>query len=154
MRSLFYILLISSTIVNIIIKSYKICSKHVNLNLLILVSRVMIICFLSSSKSHLNVANKNEKCSSTFIVKADVHRTDNSDIEPAIKLISDQTHFNKKCSKSELDFSTVDDIHILASESLFSPQTAKQNKLKREKPWSLRIKLQSSENNDSSNGMY
>jgi len=113
--------------------------------------RIMI--FLLSSKSHLNVTNKNEKCS-TFIVKADVHRTENSDIEPAIKSISDKMYFNKKCSKSELDLSTVDDIHIVASESLFSSQTIMQVKQKREKPWSLRIKLRSSENNDSLNGMY
>lgn len=86
---------------------------------------------------------------STFIVKADVHRSDNSDVEPVMKPVSDKRHFNKKCPKSELDLSTVDDIHIIASEN-FSPHTIKQDKQKREKPrWSLRIKLHSSEDNSS-----
>ncbi|XP_077278918.1 enhanced level of genomic instability 1 [Temnothorax americanus] len=102
------------------------------------------------SKSSLGLTNKDEECVSTFIVKADVHRTDNSDVEPVIKPISNKRHSNKKCPKSELDLSTVDDIHIVASENLFSPQTAKQDKQKREKPrWSLRIKLHSSEDNGS-----
>lgn len=89
---------------------------------------------------------------STFIVKADVHRTDNSDIESVIKPISNKRYSNEKCPKSELDLSTVDDIHTIASEN-YSPQTIKQDKQKREKPrWSLRIKLHSSEDNDSLNG--
>lgn len=90
---------------------------------------------------------------STFIVKADVHRTDNSDIESVTKPISNKRYSDKKCPKSELDLSTMDDIHIIASENLFSPQTIKQDKQKREKPrWSLRIKLNSSEDNDPLNG--
>jgi len=70
-----------------------------------------------------------------------------------MKQISSKRYSDKKCSKSELDLSTVNDIHIIASENLFSPQTVKQDKQKREKPrWSLRIKLHSSEDNDSLNG--
>lgn len=89
---------------------------------------------------------------STFIVKADVHRSDNSDIEPVTKPILERRHSNKKSPKSELDLSTVNDIHIIESENC-SPYTIKQNQQKREKPrWSLRIKLHSSEDNDSLNG--
>lgn len=105
------------------------------------------------SKSPLGLTNEDEKCVSTFIVKADVHRTDNSDVEPVMKPVLNKRLSNKKCPKSELDLSTVDDIHIVASENLFSPQTIKQDKQKREKPrWSLRIKLHSSEDNDFLNG--
>lgn len=91
---------------------------------------------------------------STFIVKADVHRTDNSDVEPVMKpIITNKRYSNEKCPNSELDLSTVDDIHIIASENLFSPQTVKRDKQKREKPrWSLRIKLHSPEDNDPLNG--
>ncbi|XP_011337691.1 uncharacterized protein LOC105279536 isoform X2 [Ooceraea biroi] len=104
------------------------------------------------SKSPLKSADKNVKCMSTFTVKADVHRTDNSDIEPVLKPVPNKIYSNKTCSKSKLDLSTADDIHIITSENLFSPQTAKGGKQKREKPrWSLRIKLQSSENNDCAN---
>lgn len=106
-----------------------------------------MIFFFLNSKSQLNVTNRDMKCSSTFVVKADVHRTDNSEVEPTIKSIPDKIYCNKN-SKSELDLSTADDIHIVASETL-SPQIVKQ---KRE-PWSLRIKLRS-ENNDFSNGVY
>ncbi|XP_012543644.1 ATPase family AAA domain-containing protein 5 [Monomorium pharaonis] len=103
------------------------------------------------SKSPLKLANKDEKCMSTFIVKADVHRADNSDVEP-IKPSINERYSDKKCLKSELDFSTADDIHIIASENLFSPQSVKQDKQKREKPrWSLRIKLHSFADNDSLN---
>ncbi|KAG5348082.1 ATAD5 protein, partial [Acromyrmex charruanus] len=102
------------------------------------------------SKSPLGLTNKDEKCVSTFTVKADVHRTDNSDIEPMRKLKSNEKYLNKKCPKSELDLSTMDDIHVIESENLFSLQPIKQDKQKREKPrWSLRIKLHSSEDNDS-----
>lgn len=102
------------------------------------------------SKSPLGSTNKDEKYASTFTVKADVHRTDNSiDIEPVMKSISNKIYSSKKCSKSELNLSTADDIHIIETENLYSPQTAKQDKQKREKPrWSLRIKLHSSEDND------
>jgi len=87
---------------------------------------------------------------STFTVKADVHRTDNSDIEPMRKLKSNEKYLNKKCPKSELDLSTMDDIHVIESENLLSLQPIRQDKQKREKPrWSLRIKLHSSEDNDS-----
>lgn len=97
--------------------------------------------------------NEDEKYASTFIVKADVHRTDNSDIEPVVKSISNRIYSSKRCSKSK-NFSTVDDIHIIASENLYLTQTDKQDVQKREKPrWSLRIKLHSTEDNDSSNGM-
>jgi len=90
---------------------------------------------------------------STFIVKADVHRTDNSDTEPVLKLMPNKTYSNKRSSKSELDLSTADDIHIIASENIFSPQITDRNKQKQEKPrWSLRIKLQSSGNNDCTDG--
>ncbi|KAL6261962.1 hypothetical protein P5V15_007045 [Pogonomyrmex californicus] len=104
------------------------------------------------SKSSQEITNKNEKSVSTFIVKADVHRNDNSDIEPVMKPISNKIYSNKKCLKSELELS-MNDIHIVA-ENLFSPQTVKleQSEQKREKPrWALRIKLHSSEQNDSLN---
>ncbi|KYN10078.1 PREDICTED: replication factor C subunit 1 [Trachymyrmex cornetzi] len=104
------------------------------------------------SKSPLGLTNKDEKCVSTFTVKADVHRTDNSDVcvEPMRKLKSNKKYPNKKCTKSELDLSTMDDIHVVESENLLSLQPVKQDKQKREKPrWSLRIKLHSSEDNDS-----
>ncbi|KMQ92272.1 atpase family aaa domain-containing protein 5, partial [Lasius niger] len=102
------------------------------------------------SKSPLESTSKDEKYASTFIVKADVHRTHNStDIEPVMKSISNKIYSSKKCSKSELNLSTVDDIHIIESENFYLPQTAKEDKQKREKPrWSLRIKLHSSEDND------
>lgn len=87
---------------------------------------------------------------STFIVKADVHRSDNSDIEPVTKPILEKRHSNKKNPKSELDLSTVDDIYIIESENC-SPHTLKQDQQKKPR-WSLRIKLHSSENNDSLNG--
>ncbi|KAM0737079.1 Enhanced level of genomic instability 1 [Formica fusca] len=103
------------------------------------------------SKSPLGSTNEDEKYASTFIVKADVHRTDNSDIEPVVKSISNRIYSSKRCSKSK-NFSTVDDIHIIASENLYLTQTDKQDVQKREKPrWSLRIKLHSTEDNDSSN---
>ncbi|XP_072748662.1 uncharacterized protein Elg1 [Anoplolepis gracilipes] len=103
------------------------------------------------SKSPLELTNKDEKDASTFIVKADVHRTDNSDIEPVIKSISNKIH-SSKCLKSELNLSTVDDIHIIGSENLCLTQTTTQDVQKREKPrWALRIKLHSSGNNDSLN---
>ncbi|KYQ56478.1 ATPase family AAA domain-containing protein 5 [Trachymyrmex zeteki] len=103
------------------------------------------------SKSPLGLTSKDEKCVSTFTVKADVHRTDNSDIEPMKKPKSNKKYSNKKCPKSsELDLSAMDDIHVIESENLFSLQTVKQDKQKREKPrWSLRIKLHTSEDNDS-----
>ncbi|XP_025986498.1 ATPase family AAA domain-containing protein 5 [Solenopsis invicta] len=98
------------------------------------------------SKSPLGLVNKDEKCMSTFVVKADVHRTHNSDGESAVKPIINKKY--KKYPKSELDLSTADDIHIIASENLFSSHSVKQDKQKREKPrWSLRIKLHSEENN-------
>lgn len=97
------------------------------------------------------MTNKDDRCTSTFIVKADVHRSDNSEIEP-VKPISEKRYSNKKSPKSELDLSTVNDIHIIESEN-FSPYAIKQDQQKREKPrWSLRIKLHSSEDNDSLNG--
>lgn len=100
------------------------------------------------SKSPLALTNKDEKCMSTFVVKADVHRTDNSDVEPVMKPISNKRYANKKFPKSKLDLSTVDDIHIIASENLLSQTVKGQDKQKREKPrWSLRIKLHSSEDN-------
>ncbi|EFN70838.1 ATPase family AAA domain-containing protein 5 [Camponotus floridanus] len=100
------------------------------------------------SKSSLESTNKDEKYASTFIVKADVHRSDNSDIEPIVKSISNV--YSNKSSKSELNLPIVDDIHIIASEHL--TQTVKPYMQKREKPrWSLRIKLHSSE--DSLNDM-
>ncbi|XP_018056078.1 PREDICTED: replication factor C subunit 1 [Atta colombica] len=100
------------------------------------------------SKSPLELTNKDEKCVSTFTVKADVHRTDSSDIEPMRKLKSNEKYLDKKCLKSELDLSTMDDIHVIESENLLSLQPIKQDKQKREKPrWSLRIKLHSSEDN-------
>lgn len=99
------------------------------------------------SKSSLESTNKDEKYASTFIVKADVHRSDNSDIEPIVKSTSNV--YSNKSSKSELNLPIVDDIHIIASEHL--TQTVKPYMQKREKPrWSLRIKLHSSE--DSLNG--
>lgn len=103
----------------------------------------------------MELVKKDENCISTFVVKADVHRTDNSDVEPVTKPILNKRYSNKTCPKSELDLSTADDIHIIASENLFSPQTVKdkQDKQKRDKPrWSLRIKLHSSEDNNSLNG--
>ncbi|XP_070152901.1 enhanced level of genomic instability 1 isoform X3 [Polyergus mexicanus] len=103
------------------------------------------------SKSPLGSTNEDEKDASTFIVKADVHRTDNSDIEPVEKSISNRIYSSERCSKLK-NFSTVDDIHIIASENLYLTQTDKQDVQKREKPrWSLRIKLHSTEENDSSN---
>lgn len=112
--------------------------------------------FLLCSKSPLESINEDEKYASTFIVKADVHQSDNSDIEPVIKSISNRIYSSKKCSKSK-NLSTMDDIHIIASENLYLTQTDKQDMQKREKPrekprWSLRIKLHSTEDNDSSNG--
>ena len=107
------------------------------------------------SKSPLGLTNKDEKHASTFIVKADVHQTDNSDIKPVMKLRSRNKIYpgRKSSQKSELNLSTMDDIHIIASENLFSPQTVKQDKQKREKPrWSLRIKLHSTEDNNFLNG--
>lgn len=101
------------------------------------------------SKSPLESTNKDEKYASTFIVKADVHRSDNSDIEPVVK--STSKVYSNKNSKSELNLPIVDDIHIIASENLHLTQTVKPYVQKREKPrWSLRIKLHSSE--DSLNG--
>ncbi|XP_050460172.1 uncharacterized protein LOC126856044 isoform X2 [Cataglyphis hispanica] len=103
------------------------------------------------SKSPLESKNEDEKYTSTFIVKADVHQSNNSDIEPVIKSISNRIYSSKKCLKSK-NLSTVDDIHIIASENLYLTQTNKQDMQKREKPrWSLRIKLHSTEDNDSSN---
>lgn len=102
------------------------------------------------SKSPLESTNKDERYASTFIVKADVHRSDNSDIESAVKSTS-KIYSSKNYSKSDLNLSTVDDIHIIASENLHLTQTVKPCVQKREKPrWSLRIKLHSSE--DSLNG--
>lgn len=99
------------------------------------------------SRSPSELTNKDEN---TFIVKADVHQTDNSDIEPVIKSIS-KVYSSKKCSKSELNLPIMDDIHLIASENLHLTQTVKPYVQKREKPrWSLRIKLHSSE--DSLNG--
>ncbi|XP_070524431.1 enhanced level of genomic instability 1 isoform X2 [Cardiocondyla obscurior] len=103
------------------------------------------------SKSPLGLTNKNEDVS-TFIVKADVHRTDNSDVEPVKQISNKRYSSEKQCLKSELDLSAVNDIHFIESENLFSPQIVKQDKQKREKPrWSLRIKLHSSEDNESLN---
>ncbi|KYM94827.1 ATPase family AAA domain-containing protein 5 [Cyphomyrmex costatus] len=104
------------------------------------------------SKLPLGLTSEDAKCVSTFIVKADVHRTDNSDTEPVCvrDLKLNKKDPNKKCSKSELDLSTMNDIHVIESENLFSLQKVKQDEQKREKPrWSLRIKLHSSKNNDS-----
>lgn len=107
----------------------------------------IIIIYFYCSKSPLESTNKNEN---TFIVKADVHQTDNSDIEPVIKSIS-KIYSSKQYSQSELNLPIMDDIHIVASENLHLTQTVKPYVQKREKPrWSLRIKLHSSE--DSLNG--
>ncbi|XP_032669231.1 ATPase family AAA domain-containing protein 5 [Odontomachus brunneus] len=100
------------------------------------------------SKSPLELTNKdNIKCVSTFIVKADVHRTETASIEPVLNPISNKIYSIKKCPKADMDLSEVDDIHVIASENLTSPLTTIQEK--RHKPrWSLRIKLHSSEGND------
>lgn len=93
--------------------------------------------------------SKDEQCVTTFVVKADVHRTDDL-INTAV---SNKIHFKKtNSSKSKEDVSTIDDIHVIKSENLSLLHTTKENKQKREKTWSLRIKLHSPEDNNSSNG--
>lgn len=90
---------------------------------------------------------------STFTVKADVHRAESFDSEPVSKPVSKKKYFDKNSSKSELDLSAADDIRIIASEDILSPQATEERKQKREKPrWSLRIKLNSSEDNYCANG--
>lgn len=90
---------------------------------------------------------------STFIVKADVHRTDAADVAPVLKPISNKIYSNKRCSQSDLDLSSLDDIQVIASENLVLPRAVEQHRRQQEKPrWSLRIKLHASENNDSYNG--
>lgn len=114
---------------------------------------IIIVNSQSHSKSSLELTNKDIKCVSTFIVKADVHRTDTASLEPVLTPISNKIHSIKRCPKGELDLSKVDDIHVIASENLTLPLTTKQQDKPRQKPrWSLRIKLHSSEDNDSYNG--
>lgn len=90
---------------------------------------------------------------STFIVKADVHRTETTSIEPVLKPISNKIYSIKRSPKTDLDLSKVDDIHVIASEDLTSPLTTKEDKRQKSR-WSLRIKLHSSEDNDKQNGNY
>lgn len=101
----------------------------------------------------MELTSKDEQCVTTFVVKADVHRTDNSDIELVNTAVSNKIYSKKtNCSKSKLDLSTIDDIHVVKSENLSLLNTTKETKQKREKTWSLRIKLHSSEDNNSLNG--
>ncbi|XP_011147806.2 replication factor C subunit 1 isoform X1 [Harpegnathos saltator] len=103
------------------------------------------------SKSSLELTNKEMKCVSTIIVKADVHRTETASIEPVLKPISNKIYPIKRYLKANMDLSKVDDIHVIASENLTLPLTPKQEK--QQKPrWSLRIKLHSSEDNDNQDG--
>ncbi|XP_020293897.1 ATPase family AAA domain-containing protein 5 [Pseudomyrmex gracilis] len=103
------------------------------------------------SKSPLELTSKDEQCVTTFVVKADVHRADNSD-ELVNTAVSNEIHLKKtNSSKSKIDVSTISNIHVVKSENLSLLHTTKENKQKREKTWSLRIKLHSPEDNNPSN---
>lgn len=93
----------------------------------------------------MELVEKDINSVSTFTVKADVHRTDASCIESKLKIIPNKIYSNEKCSKLDLSLAEVDDIHVIASETLVSPQAVKQNQTRVKPRWSLRIKLHSSD---------
>ena len=91
---------------------------------------------------------------STIVVKADVHMTENnSRCDLHKSSLSNKVQSNKKTNK--LDFSQMDDIRIIESESvnILSDNKKQQNKQRYKHRWSLRIKLQTYENENTSPGI-
>ncbi|XP_076242748.1 enhanced level of genomic instability 1 isoform X2 [Calliopsis andreniformis] len=102
------------------------------------------------SKTPVDITNRNAKDISTIIVKADVHVSEDS-VKPSFLSSDLKTKIRPiKKNRPNLNFCHVDDISIIESENISTSLNNKQERNKQK--WSLRIKLQTYENENSLSG--
>ncbi|KAG7210658.1 hypothetical protein KM043_012166 [Ampulex compressa] len=103
------------------------------------------------SKGSSDIIHKDEATISTFVVKADVHVSDTSNLDHLSKSVSNHKVHSKRVIPNILSHSTTIDIPDL--ERMNTEYRSKQNLSQHNTPrWSLRIKLQSCEDEDLLNG--
>ncbi|KOX80759.1 ATPase family AAA domain-containing protein 5 [Melipona quadrifasciata] len=116
-------------------------------------SPALFVLFVHNSKTPVDLVHADMTNMSTIVVKADVHMTENNskcDLHKSSS--SNKVQSNKKTN--ELEFSQMDDIKIIESKNvnILNDNKKQQNNQHYKHRWSLRIKLQTYENENVSPG--